>query len=155
MNGKRTRTLRLEAVERYESGESATIICRSLGKSRWWLYKWIQRKDELRLDPGPKRAHNRMPLEVEKAVISVRKELQSTKHAQISVNAINRELYLQGRFPLPASTIKRILKREDLQRTKAPYAPKGKAYQKQEAVCANNIHQADLDSSRGTAASTA
>ncbi len=144
MNEKRTKTLRLEAIERYEKGESATIICRSLGKSRGWLYKWIQRKDELRLDPGPKRAHNRMPLEVEKAVIGVRKKLQSTKYAQIGVNAINRELYLQGQSPLPASTIKRILKREGLQRTKAPYVPKGKVYPKLEAVYANNVHQADL-----------
>lgn len=74
MNGKRTNPLNLKAIERYEAGESATTICRSL---------------------------------------------------------------------LPASTIKRILKREGLQRTKEPYVPKGKAYPKQEAVCANNVHQAD------------
>jgi hypothetical protein len=85
-----------------------------------------------------------MPLEVEEAVIGVRKKLQNTKYAQIGVNAIIRELNLQGRSPLPASTIKRILKREGLQRTKAQYVPKGKAYPKQEAVCANNVHQADF-----------
>jgi hypothetical protein len=32
-----------------------------------------------------------------------------------------RELYLQGRVPLPPSTIKRVLKGEGLQRTKVPY----------------------------------
>jgi len=144
MNGKRTKSLRLEAIERYQAGESATHICRSLGKSRPWLYKWLRRREELDQEFGPKRAHNRTPPCVEQLVIEARKKLQSTKYAQIGVNAINRELYLQGRSPLPASTIKRILKREGLQRTKAPYAPKGKAYPKQDAVCANNVHQADL-----------
>ena len=51
---------------------------------------------------------------------------------------------MQGISPLPETTIKRILRREGLIRKKVPYTPKGKAYPKQEAVCANNIHQADL-----------
>jgi len=144
MNGKHTRALRLEAVERYQAGESATNICRSLGKSRPWLYKWLRRREELDQEFSPKRAHNRTPSCIERLVIEARKKLQRTKYAQIGVNAINRELYLQGRSALPASTIKRILKREGFQRTKAPYIPKGKVYPKQEAVCANNVHQADL-----------
>jgi len=144
MSGKQTKALRLEAVERYQAGESATAICRSLGKSRGWLYKWLQRKEELRSDSSPKRAHNRIPVEIEAAVVKARKELQKTKYAQIGVNAINRELHLHGISPLPATTIKRILRREGLQRKKEPYVPKGKAYPKPEAICANNIHQADL-----------
>ena len=144
MNGKRAKTLRLEAIERYQAGESATTICQSIGKSRGWLYKWLQRKDELKEDPSPIRAHNRTPIEIEQAVIEVRKKLQSNKYAQIGVNAINRELYLRGVSPMPETTIKRILRREDLIRKKAPYAPKGKAYPKPEAICANNIHQVDL-----------
>jgi len=52
MSGKQTKALRLEAVERYQAGESATEICRSLGKSRQWLYKWLQRKEELGSDNG-------------------------------------------------------------------------------------------------------
>ena len=144
MSGKQTKALRLEAVERYQAGESATEICRSLGKSRQWLYKWLQRKEELRSDSSPKRVHNRTPVKIEEAVIKARKKLQTTKYAQIGVNAINRKLYVQGISPLPASTIKCILKREGLHRKKVPYVPKGKAYPKPKAVCANNIHQADL-----------
>ncbi len=144
MNGKRTKTIRLEAVQRYQAGESATEICRSLGKSRVWLYKWLKRKEELEQDPGPTRAHNRTSIEIEEAVVNTRKKLQTTKYAQIGVNAINRELYLQSITPLPASTIKRILKREGLQRKKTPYVSKGKAYPKLEAICANDVHQADL-----------
>ena len=144
MSGKRAKALRLEAIERYQAGESATEICRSIGKSRQWLYKWLPRKDELENDAEPSRAHNRTPVEIERAVVEARKKLQSTKYAQIGVNAINRELYLQGISLLPAATIKRILKREGLQRKKVAYIPKGKAYPKPEAICANNIHQADI-----------
>ena len=71
MSGKQSKALRVEAIERYQAGESTTAICRSVGKSRGWLYKCLQRKKE-------------------------------------------------------------------------PYVPKGKAYPKPEAICANNIHQADL-----------
>lgn len=53
MSEKRTKALRLEAVRRYQAGESATDICRSLGKSRVWLYKWLKRKEELEQDPTP------------------------------------------------------------------------------------------------------
>lgn len=144
MNGKRAKGLRLEAIQRYEAGESATRICRSLGQSRQWLYKWLQRRQELSQDCSPKRAHNRTPIEIEEMVIEARRKLQNTKYAQIGVNAINRELYLQGLSPLPASTVKRILKRGGLQRKKLPYVPKGKAYPKPEALCVNNIHQADI-----------
>jgi transposase InsO family protein len=144
MHGNRTTDYRLEAVRRYQAGESATAICHSLGKSRQWLYKWLQRKDELQHVSDPIRAHNRTPIEIEQAVIDARKKLQSDKYAQIGVNAINRRLYLQGIPPLPETTIKRILRREGLVRKRRPYAPKGKAYPKPEAVCANNIHQADI-----------
>jgi putative transposase len=144
MSEKRAKALRLEAIKRYQAGESATAICRSLGKSRQWLYKWLQRKEELRSDSSSQRAHNRTPGEIEEAVVRARKKLQKTKYAQIGVNAINQELHLHGISPLPATTIKRILRREGLQRKKAPYVPKGKAYPKPETLYANNIHQADL-----------
>jgi len=144
MSGKRAKALRQEAITRYHNGESATEICRSLGKSRQWLYKWLQRKEELSQDFNSNRAHNRTPVEIEEAVIGARKKLQETKYAQIGINAINHQLYLQEISPLPASTIKCILKREGLQQKKLPYVPKGKAYPKMEALFANSIHQADI-----------
>ena len=115
MSGKRTKTLRQEAVTRYHNWESATKICCSLGKSRQWLYKWLQRKEELSQEANPNRAHNRTSVEIEEAVIGARKKLQETKYAQIGINAINHKLYLQGISPLSAFTIKHILKREGLQ----------------------------------------
>jgi putative transposase len=144
MNGKTVKDLRAQAVTRYLAGESATEICRSLNKSRQWLYKWLHRQDELSTDSTTNRVHNRTPVEIEEAVINARKKLQNTKYAQIGVNAINRELYTQGLSPLPPATINRIIRRAGLLRKKTPYTPKGKAYPKLEAVYANNIHQADL-----------
>lgn len=144
MSDKRAKILRQEATSRYHKGESATEICHSLGKSRQWLYKWLRRKNELIEDSDRHRAHNRTPPEIEGYVINLRRRLEKTKYAQTGVNAINRELYIQGIPPLPASTINRILNREGLQRKKSPYIPKGKSYPKMEALCANNIHQADL-----------
>lgn len=144
MSTKRDIEIRIEAIKRYEQGEPATEICCSLGKSRQWLYKWLQRKEELSQNVKPNRVHNRTPVEIERAVINARIKLQKTKYSQIGINAINRELYLQGMSALPASTINHILKREGLQKKKTPYIPKGKAYPKMEALCTNNIHQADI-----------
>lgn len=144
MDAHSAKALRQEAVTRYLSGESATQICRSLGKTRQWLYKWLQRQEELVQDASPKRAHNRTPVEIENAIIAARKKLQNTKYAQIGVNAINSELYRQGISPVPAATVKRILKRAGLRREKRPYVPKGTSYPKMEALFANSIHQADL-----------
>jgi len=144
MDAHSAKALRQEAVTRYLGGESATEICRSLGKTRQWLYKWLQRQEELGQDASPKRAHNRTPVEIENAIIEARKKLEKTKYAQIGVNAINRQLYRQGISPVPAATVKRILKRAGLVRERLPYVPKGTPYPKMPALCANNIHQADL-----------
>lgn len=59
MNGKQATDYHLKAVKRYQAGESATTICRSLGKTRRWLYKWLKRIDELKQGSTPIRAHNR------------------------------------------------------------------------------------------------
>jgi len=36
---------RIDAVSRYLLGEAASAICRALGRSRYWLYKWLKRYD--------------------------------------------------------------------------------------------------------------
>jgi transposase len=38
--------LRVLAVQRFKAGESPESICISLGKSRFWLYKWVKRFNE-------------------------------------------------------------------------------------------------------------
>ena len=34
---------RVLAVQRFKAGESPESICASLGKSKFWLYKWAKR----------------------------------------------------------------------------------------------------------------
>ena len=36
---------RIDAIGRYLRGESASAICRLLGRTRYWLYKWLKRYD--------------------------------------------------------------------------------------------------------------
>ncbi len=37
---------RILAVQSFRSGESPESICTSLGKSKFWLYKWVKRYNE-------------------------------------------------------------------------------------------------------------
>ena len=37
---------RILAVQRFKTGESPESICASLGKSKFWLYKWVKRYNE-------------------------------------------------------------------------------------------------------------
>jgi len=34
---------RVLAVEKYRNGESPAAICKALGRSKFWLYKWLNR----------------------------------------------------------------------------------------------------------------
>ena len=137
---------RLEAVQRFERGESATDICRALQRPRSWLYKWLKRKGELTGEPKPVRAHNRTTVAAEQAVIAIRQALAVHPYAQMGVNAIKQELHRQKLPCVSPATIDRIIKRAGLVRKpkSQPYAAKGKAYPKMPALGVNSIHQADL-----------
>jgi transposase len=37
---------RILAFQRFKNGESPESICTSLGKSKFWLYKWVKRYNE-------------------------------------------------------------------------------------------------------------
>jgi transposase-like protein len=76
---------RIDAVNRYQRGERPTKICKSLGRSRVWLQKWIRRyndsgkssktewfKEESR---APKNVHRKTDSEIEQLVVNVRKSL--------------------------------------------------------------------------------
>ena len=78
MDLKQTRQL---AVKRFVKGESPSAICASLGKSRFWLYKWVKR-----FDPDdvtwchdrsrcPLRSPLRTPKEIEEIVKMIRLSL--------------------------------------------------------------------------------
>jgi putative transposase len=72
--------LRVLAIQRFKAGENPESICTSLGKSRFWLYKWVKRFDEG--DPffedrtrRPLVSSNRRPSEIEEIVNMIRLNL--------------------------------------------------------------------------------
>src|SRR6185436_7535569 len=73
------------AIERYSSGESITSIARSMGYSRQWVYKWIERHEgaEKEADwhesrsPSPRRNPRQLSGNVVEAVKMVRLSLHN------------------------------------------------------------------------------
>jgi putative transposase len=72
---------RIEAIKRYIEGEKQIDICRSLGKSKSWFVKWMNRyksgsgewyKEELK---SAKLHPNQIDQSVENAVVKIRNSL--------------------------------------------------------------------------------
>ena len=126
----------ISAVERFFSGESPHAICASLGYSRPWLYKWVDRsvsqdsvwfKDKSR---RPAQHGTQTAGEIEEIVKLVRLSLYNRIvfcGAQAIALGTGRPWREQ---PIPSlRTINRILVRNDLtNRRTGRYQPKGKAY---------------------------
>jgi transposase InsO family protein len=143
--------LRILAVQRFKAGESPESICISLGKSRFWLYKWVKRFGEG--DPNwfedrsrcPLVSSNRTPSEIEEIVKMIRLNLYN-QNLFCGAQAILWEMEDLGVEPLPSiRTINRILARNDLtHRRTGRYEPKGTAYPALPSILPNQTHQADF-----------
>lgn len=142
--------LKREAIERYLQGDKVSRICRDLGRSRQWFYKWLkrQRTGDLRwFEENSRAAHrfpNRIAPELEKQIVQIRQRLMNTRYAQVGANAINWELGKRGLDPLPVSTINRVIARHNLARAPAPRPSKKVNYVNWPALGPNSIHQADI-----------
>jgi hypothetical protein len=149
--GKDVQQERQWAVQRFFGGESPDAICVSLGRSRTWLYKWVDRF----LEDSPEwfKSKSRRPLsnplhtamEIEEIVKLVRLNLYNQR-LFCGDQAISWELEEMGVKPIPSlRTISRILNRHGLtHRRTGEYEPKGKAYPALPASIANQTHQADF-----------
>ena len=79
--GKDLKQTRQLAVKRFLKGESPRAICASLGKSRFWLYKWVKRFDPDDVtwchdrSRRPLRTPHRTSLEIEEIVKIIRLSL--------------------------------------------------------------------------------
>ena len=142
---------RILAVQRFRSGEKPEAICASLGCSRAWLYKWVDRyaaddpawcNDQSR---RPVDMTSRTPQEVEEIVKLLRLNLYN-QDLFCGAQAILWELEDLGVKPLPSlRTINRILHRNELtHRRTGKYEAKGTSYPKLPAIRPNQAHQADL-----------
>ena len=142
--------LRILAVQRFKAGESPESICISLGKSKFWLYKWVKRYNE---DPSwfedrscrPLARPTRTPSEIEEIVKMVRLSLYN-QDLFCGAQAILWEMEDLGARPLPSiRTINRILARNELtHRRTGKYKAKGTTYPALPSMVPNQTHQADL-----------
>ena len=139
------------ALERFQKGESPSAIGASIGRSRAWVYKWVQRFDlnnpEWYEDRSKKPISNpqRTSTEIEEIVKMVRLSLYNNG-LFCGAQAIQWELEDLGVNPIPSlRTINRILSRNDLtHRRTGRYEPKGIPYPALPSGRPNQTHQADL-----------
>lgn len=142
---------RRRAVQRVHEGETVTAVCGSLGYSRAWLYKWLDRHDAG--DPDwykeqsrrPRRRPQQTSTEIEEVVQLVRKRLERAGEFS-GAQAIRWELEELEVHPLPSvRTISRILVRRGLTtRRTGPYEAKGKRYPSLLAHAPGDVHQTDF-----------
>ena len=141
---------RRRAIQRYVD-ESPSAICKSMGYSRDWFYKWLSRfesgdanwfRDRLR---RPHRSPTRTKRDIEELVIALRRHLIA-QGLFYGDQAIRWELEDLEVHPLPSvRTIARILVRHGLtRRRKGPYQPKGKKYPALVANAPGAVHQSDF-----------
>ena len=112
--------IRKQAIQRYLQEETPKSIYISLGRSKYWFFKWLKRyksgipewhKERSR---SPQTRSRQISEQQKQAIILTRNRLEDQKFAQIGVSAIKWELSKQG-FMFPSdSTINRVLKREGL-----------------------------------------
>lgn len=142
--------IRQEAIRLHLSGKSATEVCRQLGRSRDWFYKWKSRfdtgeaewfKDHSR---SPHTVANKTSAETEKQVVAIRSRLENSLYSHVGAFTIQWEMKKLGLAPLPTWTINRILKRHNAVREKQRYVPKNKSYPDVKAIFSDSIQQADL-----------
>lgn len=142
---------RVLAVQRFRNGESPESICTSLGKSKFWLYKWVKRysEDEASWCDGrsrrPLSTPNHTSTEIEEIVKMVRLNLYN-QDMFCGAQAIHWEMEDLGVRPLPSiRTINRILSRNELtHRRTGKYEAKGTIYPTLPSLLPNQTHQADL-----------
>lgn len=138
------------AVDRYLNGEKPESICISLGYSKPWLYKWINRC--LQGDPFWAESQSRRPQTSPTHTLSEVEEIVKL----VRLNLYNRDLFCGAQAirwemedlkvkPLPSlRTIERILSRHGLtHRRTGRYESKGPAYPRLPSLVPNQTHQAD------------
>jgi transposase InsO family protein len=140
------------------AGDSVELICHVLLRSEPWFHKWWRRY----LEAGNEGLYdlsrtcqaivNRIPVRVERAILSIRKRLAAratpqTRYALLGAPAIARELEQLGFAPLPSlRTIERVLERAHLTNPRLRLARRVPRtdYPMPKAEDTNQVHQVDL-----------
>src|SRR5512147_277031 len=151
-------TARQRAISLRLAGRSVKQICSALSRGETWFHKWWHRY----LEAGPDglydltRAHHqaaqRIPPELERAILAIRRRLQAhatpaSRYSLIGAAAIRAELKTLGIRPLPCErTIERVLQRHGLTTPRvrlAPLLPRQESPGPQ-ARASNQLHEIDL-----------
>jgi putative transposase len=151
-------TARQRAIRLRLAGRTVKSICSAVGRGKAWFHKWWARY----LQAGPEglydltRANHhiadRIPPELERAILSVRRRLQAhatpaTRYTLIGATAVLAELKALGVRPLPCPrTVERVLQRHGLTAPRvrlAPLLPR-QQYPGPQARASNELHEVDL-----------
>lgn len=134
--------LRQEAVRRLLAGESPVEIAEALGRTTWWVRKWVARQGEetgdeswaLSRSRAPRRSPTRTSAELEALILAARERLVANPRAQYGSLAIQWELRRVGVTDIPPSrTIELVLARAGVskpRRSQAGYVSKHVPYPK-------------------------
>jgi transposase InsO family protein len=140
---------RQRAIHLRLAGRAVQSICSALGRGKAWFCKWWGRYDRTRANHHVAR---RIPPELERAILSVRRRLQAhaspaTRYSLIGAAAIRAELNGLGVQPLPCErTIERTLQRNGLTAPRvrlAPLLPR-QEWPGPQARASNELHEVDL-----------
>lgn len=113
--------LRQEAIRLSLQGHSVQAISKELGRSRQWVYKWLNQYKQSTDQNWSKSQSNvpkhftiKTPDTIEKTVIEIRKHLTNNAYSQKGAISILYECERLGIRPPSLATINRILKRNNL-----------------------------------------
>src|SRR3989440_13056165 len=151
-------TARQRAITLRLSGRPVQDICQALGRSERWFHKWWRRYLEAGAEGLYDLTHatphvaQRIPPELERAILSIRRRLQAhaspaTRYRLIGAAAILAELKALDVSPLPnPRTIERVLQRNGLTAPRVrltPLLPR-QEWPGPQAPASNELHENDL-----------
>ena len=109
---------RQDAIERYLAGAPIETICREMGCSKSWVYKWKNRYEASKptwcqeRSRRPQRTPTQTPAALERAIVHLRDSVSPAASRSVSAQVIREHLGRHHVESLPSlRTIYRILKR--------------------------------------------
>src|SRR5262245_21660668 len=149
---------RQRAITLRIQGRPVKYICQALGRSEVWFHKWSRRYLQAGVEGLYDLTHathhvaQRIPPELERAILSIRRRLQAhatpaTRYSLIGADAILAELKALSVRPRPGRrTIERVLQRHGLTAPRVRLAPRlpRQQYPGPQARASHQLHEVDL-----------
>lgn len=143
---------RINAVRWKLAGRPVTEICRLVGRSRDWFYKWWNR---FQADGSaglgnrscrPQRQPRQIGSELEQAILTIRRRLAKQRYVTIGAPSIARELAFLGYESVSLRTIYRVLGKHHLtvDRQKLRCSPSVRFYPQPKVTRSGQWQQIDL-----------